>query len=170
MAGKKKGDGKSQTFTIRLDDRTRFMIDFVTRITGQSITGFIQKSITDAAKPIHSNEYSRSNWHDFWHPIEGFRTLFVIMDESIRASHITPDEEDLIRFVEKYPYCFMDEAEGGEMYLASDKIEILWPDIDDFRNRNFIQRVGGPIGGIESVMISKLLNNGIERARLIHGS
>lgn len=133
-----KKPSKSETLTIRLDPKTRFMLEFVSRLRGQTITTVVERAITEAANraTIESieNDYSRGgnttlelSWRDFWSISDGERALKMAEKEEL---HPTFDEEKRFAFAkEHWPFFW---ASSSRIRPQQHFIDILWPRIDEF--------------------------------------
>jgi hypothetical protein len=135
VPGEKKRGAKTLTLSLRLDPRTKFILDFVTRIKGQSITTVVERAIKDMADrlgmgvnyddegiPTHT-----PTWRDFWDPSEGVRTLKLLRYENYPTSF---DEDELIDFTLNHDVFFYLDIRCREPNRAL--IGILWPRIDHY--------------------------------------
>lgn len=129
MAGVAKKTAKSESLTIRLDPKTRFMLEFVSRLRGQTITTVVERAITEAANRAtieHPDNYSEPiTWRDFWSVNEGERAL-KIADEPML--HPTYDEERKLAFTRKFWPFFYHDRKG--MIFRDDFLDVLWPHMD----------------------------------------
>src|SRR5690606_36368187 len=69
---------KSESLTIRLDPKTRFILEYLSRLKGQSITTVVERAIVKAADQETLDTYSNNSpdgWQDFWDISEGVRML-----------------------------------------------------------------------------------------------
>ncbi len=120
---------KSETLTIRLDPKSRFMLEFVARLRGQTITTVVERAIEDAANQatIHSDLYGdKLGWRDFWHVVEGVRSLKMYKEQELRPDF---DEERRLEFATKHWPFFFTSSECSSPHRTY--IELLWPQIDD---------------------------------------
>lgn len=123
---------KSETLTIRLDPKTRFMLEFVSRLRGQTITTVVERAISSAADQatvMVPGEYGdfEASWRYFWSVVDGERALKMSAEPQL---HPTYEEEKRRKFTETHwPFFFLspkcEEPRTGY-------IEILWPRIDEF--------------------------------------
>ncbi len=64
--------------SLRLDPKTKFILEFVSRINGQTITTIVERAIRsstdDIRLPSERDFESGPNWQHFWDPHEGVRT------------------------------------------------------------------------------------------------
>lgn len=130
-----KRPSKSETLTIRLDPKTRFMLEFVSRLRGQTITTVVERAIAEAAnRATLEPEYNyRGNpdeprtWRDFWSVSDGERALKIAAEPEL---HPTYEEEKRLAFAKAHwPFFYMNPA---TTQLRSAYVEILWPRIDEF--------------------------------------
>lgn len=125
-----KRPSKSETLTIRLDPKTRFMLDFVARLRGQSITTVVERAISDAAnRATIEDEFSREplTWRDYWSVFEGERALKIAKEPEL---HPTFEEERRLAFCREFwPFFFSGNRNGD---IRTGYVEVLWPRIDEF--------------------------------------
>ncbi|WP_267550427.1 hypothetical protein [Rhizobium rhizogenes] len=126
-----KKPSKSETLTIRLDPKTRFMLDFVSRLRGQSITTVVERAISEAANgaSIQSDDSygAPSTWRDFWSVTEGERAIKIAREDLL---HPTYEEERRLKFAEQFWQFFFTNSNKNNIRLGY--IEVLWPRIDEF--------------------------------------
>src|SRR5436305_11880387 len=82
---KKDRGTKTQTLSLRLDPKTKFTLEFVARIKGQTLTTVVERSIRESCDrvtvsgPSRRGDFSEQcNWQQFWDPEEGVRTLSLL--------------------------------------------------------------------------------------------
>lgn len=124
-----KKPSKSETLTIRLDPKTRFMLEFVARLRGQTITTVVERAIADAADDAKIVSYDGPDltWKDFWSIEDGERALQIYGEPALRPTY---DEERKLGFAKKHwPFFYTGES---RKYLKTAFLEILWPRIDEF--------------------------------------
>ncbi|WP_156464925.1 hypothetical protein [Mesorhizobium sp. Root552] len=128
-----KRPSKSETLTIRLDPKTRFMLDFVARLRGQSITTVVERAISDAANRANisteldyaGNTREIRTWRDFWSVYEGERALKIAQESEL---HPTFEEERRLAFAKQFDDFFF--TKSGD--IRTGYVEVLWPRIDEF--------------------------------------
>lgn len=122
--------GKSESLTIRLDPKTRFMLEFVARLRGQTITTVVERAIYDAASRAKiESEYNEPDmtWSDFWSLSEGERALRIASAPALMPTY---DEEKRLAFAkEHWPFFY---ASSHKVAFHPVNVAILWPDIDDY--------------------------------------
>lgn len=121
---------KSETLTIRLDPKTRFILEYLSRLKGQSITTVVERAIMKAADQETLPNYKTSipdGWQDFWDVSEGVRALKI----SKRSEFFpTYEEERRLAFCREH-WPFFRSANDPDRYLNY-YIDVLWPRIDEF--------------------------------------
>lgn len=135
MPAEKQPRAKTLTLSLRLDPKTKFIVDFMSRIKGQSITTAVERSIKETADrlPIRStvddfgNEIREGMWSEFWDPSEGVRTLKLI---ACPYYPTTFDEDELKAFTEAHRDFFYVRNAGKEPRRAF--VDILWPKIEEY--------------------------------------
>ncbi|MBY5442087.1 hypothetical protein HFO93_01015 [Rhizobium leguminosarum] len=123
---------KSEALTIRLDPKTRFILDYMARFKGQTITTVVERAILAAAANTvitRSDGYEdyHTTWQDLWDVSEGVRAL-----EVSKVPELIPtfEEERRLSFVRNHwPFFFATEKK--QTYL-NHYIDVLWPRIDEF--------------------------------------
>lgn len=131
MAGESKRGSKSETLTIRLDPKTRFVLDFLARLKGQNITTVVERAIVTAASqenvadPRHPSQ--PDSWQEFWDVSEGVRALKIA---SRSEFYPTFEEERRLVFTrEHWPFFY---ANAYKEVFLNHYIDVLWPRIDEF--------------------------------------
>jgi hypothetical protein len=117
-----------------MDPKTRFVVEFLARIRGQSISTVVERAIQEAADNttvkiddhFSSNSYYNT-WKDYWHVSEGVRFLMVASDKNLYS---TFDEEYKASF-SKTHWPFFYDSPNCDRYKEW-AIEVLWPRIDEF--------------------------------------
>ncbi|CAM1632524.1 unnamed protein product [Bartonella choladocola] len=125
-----KKPAKSETLTLRLDPKTRFMVEFISRLRGQTITTVFERSIQDTADQAtfyDDDIHSDVNWQKFWDVEEGIRTLRIAMSKSLRPTY---EEERLLQFTDKFwPFFYTDIK--CKIFVRV-YISVLWERIEEF--------------------------------------
>jgi hypothetical protein len=133
MAAEHKRAAKTEVLSIRMDPKTRFVLDFIARMRGQSITTVVERSLQETAdrNPINETD-SRGNsyektWRDYWHINEGIRWLMIASDPNLYS---TFDEEYKVAFTKTHwPFFYNCSSRDSYKEWA---IEVIWPRIDEF--------------------------------------
>jgi hypothetical protein len=122
---------KSETLSLRLDSKTKFMLEFAARAKGQSITSFIETAIHNAADQIDvsPSQHEIKGWRTYWDPNEGIRTIKMIGDGDNKTS---AEEDELLSFMEAHKQFFW--SDDRRQFPKKHYITILWPKIEDYFN------------------------------------
>lgn len=116
---------KSETLSLRLDPKTRFMLDFVSRVKGQSITTVVEQAVRDYANRAWIDK--QKTWSYYWDASEGLRMLKIVSDSNYPTNY----NEDRIRnFTLDHWVFFYIDQQGTNPRRAY--IDILWPSINYF--------------------------------------
>lgn len=129
MAEDRRKAAKSETLTIRLNPRTRFVLEFISRKRGQTITTVVERALETAGEQavIQSADNSVSTWKDYWDISEGVRALRLA---AVPELYPTYEEERRLDFAKKFrEYFFVD---GDCISIDRIKVDVLWPRIDEF--------------------------------------
>lgn len=127
MALERRKAPKTETLTIRLDPKTRFALEFVARLKGQSITTVVERAIKKTADDTNVGDaFDGANWSNFWDPNDGIRTILMAMDAGTFPSF---DDEEKLDFVKSHWPFFA--SQPNLLNLRRESFEILWPSIDE---------------------------------------
>jgi hypothetical protein len=133
MARDTKRSAKTEVLSMRMDPKTRFVVEFLARVRGQSISTVVERAIQEAADntPIRINDtigntYDNT-WKDYWHVSEGIRFLMVASDKNLYS---TFDEEYKASFAKTH-WPFFYYSSKCDQYKEW-AIEVIWPRIDEF--------------------------------------
>ncbi|WP_157783880.1 hypothetical protein [Sinorhizobium fredii] len=123
--------GKTEMLTIRLDPKTRFLLEYVARRNGQTITTVVERAILTAASsnPIPApGEYDPDiTWQDIWDVSEGVRKLRMARIPELFPTY---EEEHRLAFArEHWPFFYT--GRDSEK-LITPYVDVLWPRIDEF--------------------------------------
>ena len=122
--------GKSETLTIRLDPKTRFILEYVSRLKGQTITTVVERAIVNSAsdETVIDREFGgQLNWQDFWDVSEGVRFLKIASRSEFFPTY--EDERRLAFCREHWPFFW---SSGARKTFLNYYVDILWPRIDEF--------------------------------------
>jgi hypothetical protein len=130
MVLKKDGGTKTQTLSLRLDPKTKFTLEFVARIKGQTLTTIVERAIRESCDQVMIGRRGDFglNWRNFWDPEEGIRALRLFACDDYPSTY---DEDDLREFTKAHWEFFYTSEEAKTPHRAY--VEILWPKIDDYR-------------------------------------
>lgn len=130
MSAESKRPQKTEVLSMRIDPRTRFQLDLLARIRGQSISTVVERAIQEAADNLAIRDRTgdrQREWRDYWDVNEGIRFLKIAADEDARPSF---DDEAKLDFTKTHwPFFYQDAKCKDHKRWA---IEILWPQIDNF--------------------------------------
>jgi hypothetical protein len=131
----KKSSGKTENLSLRLAPKTKFILDFVSRINGQTITTIVERAIrascdqVELPGSVQEGDFAVSlNWKRFWDPHDGIRTLKLLANP---AYPTTFDEDELKAFVESHKHFFY--VAGRSRTPNGSMVHILWPKIEEYR-------------------------------------
>jgi hypothetical protein len=123
---------KTETLSLRLDPKTKFIVDFIARLRGQSITTVVERAIKDAADAEEMQIVSQRGerviyrrWSEFWDPSEGVRALKLIAESKYPT---TFEEDELRQFTMSHWQFFYADATGLQPRRAY--VDVLWPHVE----------------------------------------
>ena len=126
-----KADAKSLTLTIRLDLKTRFMLEFMSRLRGQNITTVVERAVATVAsqetieRPGHLDP--DITWQQLWSVSDGVRALKVA---DVPELFPTYEEERRLAFAkEHWPFFYTNR---NARVIQQFYVDVLWPRIDDY--------------------------------------
>jgi hypothetical protein len=128
MAKETKKGAKSEILSMRMDQRTRFLVEFIARFKGQSITTVVERAIQEAADNVAlSNAEFDDGWKAYWHVNEGIRSLKVWSEKRLFP---TFDEEEIVSFTKiHWPFFYANEQCNSYKEWS---IDVVWPRINEF--------------------------------------
>lgn len=150
--------GKSETLTIRLDPKTRFVLDYLSRLKGQTITTVVERAIVTAASqdPIYIDEVGQVSWQYFWDVSEGARSINIARTADFFPTY---EEEKRVAFCsEHWPFFFSTSDKKAFRYPF---LNILWPRIDEFVDIHERTKEGGDYWAAGKAMQKALADAGI---------
>ncbi len=133
MQAKKERGTKTETLSLRLDPKTKFILEFASRINGQTITTIVERAIRASCDEVQINDGNENdfaeirNWKDFWDPDEGIRTLKLLASRNYPTTY---DEDELKSFTEAHRDFFF---YTGKRIPNSPLVQVLWPKIENYR-------------------------------------
>jgi hypothetical protein len=120
--------GKTETLSLRLDPKIKFVLEFASRINGQTITTVVERAIRASCDAIQiQTDSGQQSWKHFWDPHEGVRTLKLLGTDYPS----TYDEDELRDFVAAHSPFFFTPGEPGNP--NNSVVHILWPKIEEYR-------------------------------------
>lgn len=122
--------GKGDSLTIRLDAKTRFILEYLSRLRGQTITTIVERSLMAAAEAAKIEDpagYGQVlSWDDFWDVSEGVRALRMAQHRELFPQY---EEERKLAFVRRHwPFFAFDPhlKTFNNLY-----VDLFWPQIDN---------------------------------------
>lgn len=125
-AGKR---AKTETLSLRLDPKTKFMLDFMARVQGQSITTVVERAVHKVASGVSVAPYDSEDktWASFWDASEGVRTLNLIADPHYPTNF---EEDELLSFAKTHwPFFYTSER---AITPRRPYVDVLWQKIDHY--------------------------------------
>lgn len=124
---------KSQNLSLRLDEKTRFVLEFVARVRRQSITTVVEEAIRIVGAKtevggVHENE--GHTWLDYWDVSEGVRTMLMLADRDVPSNYEDDEKRD---FIERHIEFFSDK--NSLKRPTKMNVDVLWPHMDRFMER-----------------------------------
>src|SRR5665811_112359 len=132
MPLKKDRGAKTETLSLRMDPKTKFILEFVARINGQTLTTVVERAIRsscDAVRIGASPGHAGANWRHFWHPEVGVRTLNLLADYTFPSTY---DEDELRRFTAEHWEFFYTDSTAQQPQTSY--VQILWPKIEEYQH------------------------------------
>lgn len=124
-----KRGARTEALSLRLDPKTKFILDFMVRVTGIKITDLVERSIKKMAdETLVRHEDVPVNWMYYWDPREGVRTIKLLSDPDVYTNF---DEDELIAFIKDHWEFFSLKPDLSS--LVGGYIDVIWPRIDEFR-------------------------------------
>jgi hypothetical protein len=121
---------KTEVLSMRMDPRIRFIVEFLARVRGQSISTVVERAIQEVADatlipdPVTGEG---KKWRDYWDVNDGIRFLKLASDANAFPSF---EEEAKVEFTRvHWPFFYTDRYYRN---YRNGYIEILWPRIDEF--------------------------------------
>jgi len=162
MAKKTSALAKSETLSIRLDPKTRFILDYLARLRGQTITTVIERAVyaaADGAK-IEDDRYygGELGWTDFWDVSEGVRALKMASHRDFLPTY---EEEKRLAFArEHWPFFY---ASQSCRILINHYVDLLWPRIDELVQLHDDSKANGTdVNAAAKLMTSIIKGAGLE--------
>ncbi len=127
-----KRGAKTESLSLRIDPKTKFVLEFMVRVKGFRITDLIEQAIKSyAEQTIVGADYNGNggkNWLNYWHPEEGVRLINLIFDKDIITSF---EEDELAAFIEQH-WEFFFTTQSANRKPMTVFIQVLWPKINEY--------------------------------------
>ena len=129
MSPEKSTRTKTLTLSLRLDPKTRFMLEFMAKLKRQSITTVVEEAIQQAGNRTRTDSFGDDgkSWKSFWHVSEGLRAIHMLADGDLPSSFGDDEAREFIRWHIEF---FSDTnrlEDPSEM-----NVEVLWPNIETY--------------------------------------
>ena len=132
MQAKKDRGKKTETLSLRLDPKTKFILDFVSRIRGQTITTVVERAIRDSSDAVkiyrEGPDREGSPWQYFWDTEDGVRTLKLCAEPDYPTTY---EEDELMSFVKFHKPFFYVVGRSDEPNRGF--VQMLWPKIEEYQ-------------------------------------
>jgi len=128
MPSKKERGTKTETLSLRLDPKTKFILEFVARINGRTLTTIIERAIRTSCGEVTIGRDHLVGWDYFWDPDVGVRTLKLLAFPDYPSTY---EEDELRRFTKEHWEFFYTHPNRDEPRRAY--VEILWPKIEEYQ-------------------------------------
>ena len=130
MASELKRPAKSEVLSMRMDPKTRFLVDVLAKHRGQSISTVVERAILEAADNAMIGDPSdNKTWRHYWHISEGVRALHIAADKNLYPTY---EEECLVIFARIHWPFFYTSSDCKTVKAWS--VDVIWPRIDYFLN------------------------------------
>jgi hypothetical protein len=134
MRPKKERGTRSETLSLRLDPKTKFTLEFASRIKGQTITTLVERAIRSSCDEIELypegfKGQEAGTWKTFWDPDEGVRTLKLCAAKDYPTTY---EEDELMSFVKAHQSFFYDDERRYEINRLF--VRVLWPKIEEYHS------------------------------------
>lgn len=131
MAKEPNRGGKTESLTIRLDPKTRFVLEYLSRLKGQTITTVVERAIVSAAslETVADPSYPGlpDGWQQFWDVSDGCRALRMAERPEFFPTY---EEDRRLAFAKEHWPFFWSTSERSR--FLNHYVDILWPRIDEF--------------------------------------
>ena len=129
MRREKEPRTKSQTLSLRLDPKTRFVLEFLAKLKGQNITTVVEDAIRRAAAdhPVNPLDQEIRTWKDFWDVNDGVRTMRMLADREMPSDY---EDDELRDFIAAHIEFFSETFELSNPDRIN--LTVLWPNIEDY--------------------------------------
>lgn len=130
MAKNTQKTNKTESLTIRLDPKTRFILEFVSKLKGQTITTVVERAIVNSASGETLRDFKNGGdltWHDFWDISDGVRALQLAARSEFFPSF---EEEKRLAFCKEH-WPFFWSSKERKTFLNY-YVDVLWPNIDAY--------------------------------------
>ena len=129
MVIEKSNRAKTLTLSLRLDPKTRFMLEFMAKLKRQSITTIVEDAIRRAGSDTQVETFGKESktWQDFWDTSDGIRAINMLADFNLPSSF----EDDEIRAFVRWHIEFFSDTNRLEDPDRTN-VEVIWPNIGNY--------------------------------------
>jgi hypothetical protein len=130
MALKKDRGSKTESLSLRLDPKTKFLLEFVGRINGQTLTTVVERAIRTSCDQVGIPAVAggpKCNWQYFWDIEEGIRTLKLLGSPHYPTNS---EEEQLKDFVGSHHEFFFRSVNNLDPQRTY--VQLLWPKVETY--------------------------------------
>lgn len=128
MKDQKRGT-RTESLSLRIDLKTKFVLEFMVRVKGFRITDLIEQAIKEyAEKTTVGYGQDSKSWLYYWHPEEGIRTIKMIFDSDIPTDY---GEDEIKDMIQQHEVFFFQGLPGNPSPFVT-FIQVLWPKINDY--------------------------------------
>ena len=101
MPSEKRQKAKTQTLSLRLDPKTRFVLEFLAKLNRQSITTVVGNAIRQAGEigTLESFGEDSKTWRDFWDVSDGVRNMLLLAEKRFPSDY---EDDELRDFIEMH--------------------------------------------------------------------
>lgn len=119
---------KTETLSVRLDEKARFALDFLARLYGQSLSVVVERlAVTDATRARFTGSLNDGAFQKLWSPEPGVRELAIAALPELFPS--MAEERRLLFCRTHWPY-FYNDKQCTEVHLV--RLSVLWSKVDDY--------------------------------------
>jgi len=120
---------KTQTLSLRLDPKTRFVLEFLAKLNRHSITTIVEDAIKrqGARTKLDPFDEESKTWRDFWDISEGVRQILMLAEKEIPSDY---EDDELREFIKWHIEFFSETNELSNPDRIN--VEILWPSIEQY--------------------------------------
>jgi hypothetical protein len=127
-----KRGAKTESLSLRIDPKTKFVLEFMVRVKGFRVTDLIEQAIKSYAEQTtvggDFNGDGAKSWMYYWHPEEGVRIINMITDRNLNTSF---EEDEIVDFINQHEEFFFDGSTNNRKPLPV-FIQTLWPKISEY--------------------------------------
>jgi len=128
MAAETKRPAKTEVLSMRMDPKTRFLVEVIARLRGQSISTVVERAILEAADGAYVGDpEERKTWRNYWHMSDGVRALKMAAEPGLYPTY---EDERRLEFARTHwPFFYISQ---DYKIFKPWFIDVIWPRIDEF--------------------------------------